>query len=511
MGDFWYRPDDENGLTAGEEDRDHMEDYSLHPPSLTKIIATLGPASEQLVEQMARRGVRVFRLNLSHGEWEWRERMVEQVRRAEHSLHTPLSVLCDLKGKKIRVALDRKLLNVKEGERIHLLPDEQETNQPHQSQSHSIQSDTDDTDTATIWLSADIFDALSDGNILVMGDGELRMKVEEVAPGSMYGRMLDTGIIRRHMGITLPGIRLGTGGVTDSDLEDIERAIEIGVDMIGLSFVGDVDDVRRARKIAGDLPVIAKVERWEALDNILDIVKASDGLMVARGDLGLEVSLENVPLIQKNLLLITRRYRKVGIVATQMLESMLHSPNPTRAEVGDVAGAIFDGADAVMLSGETAVGNYPLEAVSYLTKVALQVEKSPLFKDVCNTPIDFEEGDDGTLFAISEATVQLSRHLGASTIVTPTATGNTSQSLSAFRPNIPIFALSPSLLTRRRLVIVWGVVPIDVRLKGCTLSSLTDEITDMLKNAGYSLPFILTGGHPLGVEGTTRVIKVVSD
>jgi len=315
----------------------------------------------------------------------------------------------------------------------------------------------------------------------------------------MFARVVRGGKLKNNMGLRIVGTSINLPALTKLDKKYIRKLSSL-VDYFGLSFVCSPNDVVEAKKLS-NVPIIAKIERREAVENLREIMEVSDGVMVARGDLGVELSLEKVPLIQKNVLRLSRALGKPGIVATQMLESMLHSPSPTRAEVADVANAILDGADTLMLSGETAVGKYSVEAVRWMRKIISETEKFGKFEPI-------EEMERPTVSsAISKAVYVLASELNAIAIFTPTATGTTPRMVARFRPSQWIYALSQSEKTARRLSIVWGVVPVKGDI-GESLDELTDKVVEFMGKERKGI-IVLTGGHPLGTPGTTNLIKVV--
>jgi|Deesub1362A_J573_1020465.scaffolds.fasta_scaffold00039_23 pyruvate kinase len=443
-------------------------------------MATLGPSSDVL--ELAREGARAFRLNLSYNDIEWHTSMIERVRESEDKLGLPLGVVADLRGRKLRISSTE--YDVVEGQTVVL---ESDTHSP----SYGIHT------SQRLTIDADIFEQLEEGAQLILGDGDVVLKVEKLSDTQASARVVSGGRIKDNMGLRVVGVSLELPPITKLDREYVRKLSKL-VDYFGLSFVSSSRDMEELRKLS-HVPIIAKIERREAVENLREIVECCDGVMVARGDLGVELSLEKVPLIQKEVLRLSRALGKPGIVATQMLESMLHSPSPTRAEVADVANAILDGADTLMLSGETAVGKYPREAVRWMKKIISETERFGKFEPI-------QEIEKSTVSsAISKAVYVLASELNAGAIFTPTATGTTPRLVARFRPSQWIYALSYSQRTARRLSIVWGVIPLREEFRE-DLDALTNKVIELAGERKGVV--VLTAG--LGAPGTTNLIKVVS-
>jgi pyruvate kinase len=419
----------------------------------TKIVATLGPAtsSEGAINTLLDAGVDVFRLNFSHGDHASHGETIRRIRATANGRCA--AILQDLSGPKIRTG---KLAG---GQPLMLAPGDT-----------LVIAAGDFTGSAgrVSTSYAPMFDAVHPGTTLLLDDGHLQLRVDRVAPGELRATVVDGGPLGEHKGINLPGIVLPSAGVTEKDLDDLRFGIAAGVDMVALSFVQGPHDLERARaeaRAAGapDLPLVAKLERPEAIERIEQILHASDAIMVARGDLGLELPLERVPRLQKE---ITRRARALGvpvIVATQVLESMREESRPTRAEVSDAANAVDDGVDAIMLAGETAAGKHPFEAVQTLDRIIRDAESIPPSLSVTPEESRMVAGHGR---AICEAAVTLAERGDAAAIVAVTRGGHTAHALSAFRPRAPIYAVTESDTVSRRLALTWGVTPLVASLDG---------------------------------------------
>ncbi|MCX5995545.1 MAG: pyruvate kinase, partial [Chloroflexi bacterium] len=350
------------------------------------------------------------------------------------------------------------------------------------------------------------------GDVIFLDDGAIKLEVVRTTHEAVRCRVIVGGILGWEKGVNVPGVNLKIPSCTEKDFHDLLFGIEHEVDFVALSFVREAKDMLRVRKFLkkreADIPIIAKIEKWEAWENLEKILAASDGLMVARGDLGVEIPLERVPLAQKEIIRRCNHAGKPVITATQMLESMMESPHPTRAEVTDIANSIFDGTDAIMLSGETAVGRYPVEAVQVMMKIALITEAAlPYSKMLLDKGADLEPQTDD---AISYAACHTAHQLGAAAIVAFTSSGSTARRVSKYRPGIPILAATPSPKQRRRLLLSWGVYPFEV--------AEPSDVADLLaQGARLSLEtgvarkgdlIVITAGIPIGIAGTTNLLKV---
>ncbi len=420
----------------------------------TKIVATLGPASAtaDAVEQLIRAGVDICRLNFSHGTHETHKGLFRQIRDAAERAGKIVAILQDVSGPKIRTG------RLRGGGPIDL----------HQGQAVRIVIGEGEGDAGRIYTTfAPLAAAVRPGDRLLIDDGRIELAVERAGGGEIAARVVNAGALGEHKGINAPGVDLGPTALTPKDLDDLQFGARLGVDMVAISFVRTAEDVRQARRVmalagAGETPLVAKLERPEAIDRLDEILKVSDGVMVARGDLGLEIPLEKVPASQKE---ITRRARHAGvpvIVATQVLESMRTEPRPTRAEVSDAANAVDDGVDAIMLAGETAVGAYPVKTVETLDAIIREAERVAALPSAGRPAVMPVVEIPGTPHAqpLCEAGVTLADHAGAFAIIAITHRGNTARVLSALRPHTPILAATETAAVARHLTLLRGVLPL---------------------------------------------------
>jgi pyruvate kinase len=470
----------------------------MEPRQRTKIICTIGPAtgSPPAIEKLIKAGMNVARLNFSHGTHKEHTAYVGNIRRAAAKLDTPIAILQDIAGAKIRTGkLKNKEIKLKEGSDFTLttsnvVGDERKVhiNLPELPQS------------------------VKPGNIVFLDDGAIKLKVTSTTSKDVKCRILVGGTLAWEKGVNLPDITLKIPSFTDKDFADILFGIEQEVDFIALSFVREAEDVLRVRRFltknGADIPLIAKIEKWEAWQNLDRILAASDGLMVARGDLGVEIPIERVPLVQKEIIKKCNHAGKPVITATQMLQSMISSPQPTRAEVTDIANSIFDGTDAIMLSGETAVGRYPVEAVQVMMKIALNTEATlPYTKILQDKGADLLPQTDD---AIAYAACHTAHQLKAAAIVAFTSSGSTARRVAKYRPGIPILAATPSTKQRRRLLLSWGVYPYEI-IDPPSVLDLFAEGMKVSKESGAAKKgdlIVITAGLPLAVRGTTNMLKV---
>jgi pyruvate kinase len=411
----------------------------------TKIVATLGPASAEpaVIRNLIGAGVNVVRLNFSHGTHEEHRKMFSAVRAQADAAGVPVAILADLAGPKIRVGrLAGGAAELTAGSMLAITTDD-------------VVGTPERISTGYRSLPDDV----RPGDPILLDDGLIRLEVQSIENREVRVRVQVGGTLRDHKGINLPGTRLSTPALTDKDRRDLEFACELGVDFFALSFVRRPEDVLEAKRLAGSVPVIAKIEKPEAIEQREAIVDAADGLMVARGDLGVEAGYDKVPLMQKRLVRDAAVRAKPVIVATQMLESMISSPVPTRAEVSDVANAVLDGADALMLSGETAIGRYPVETVRRMSDVIAEVEASELYR-LQPEPIRIDEYSFDN--AVAAAAVRATRDLGLKVLAVYTESGHTASLVSAYRPQARVLGLSRHEESLRRMVLRWGVVPVAI-------------------------------------------------
>ena len=460
----------------------------------TKIVATIGPASgdSDRLRALAEAGMDGARLNFSHGSHSHHAERVETVRAIQEEIGRPLALIADLQGPKLRVGHLDEPVQLRSGEEVELVGGESAPNG------------------AVPVSPAVIGDVLRPGHDVLIDDGLIRLKVEEVAHGRARCEILVGGQVLSHKGVNLPGVPVPIPSLTQKDVSDLELALSLGVDFVALSFVraaADVRDLRRLIEEAGsNAHVIAKIEKAEAVDALDAVLAESDGVMVARGDLGVEIGPAAVPLLQKRIILKALERGKPVITATQMLESMIHNAEPTRAEASDVANAILDGTSAVMLSGETAVGEYPVEAVTTMDKIARAVEPSLGYRH--QLPDAREDPTIGR--AMSNAACDLAEALGAKALLVPTFTGRTASAVARLRPQRPIIGLTHHRHSLRHMAIEWGVTPIEVP-EAANVEDLWASSLDAARESGLVEPgdrVVITAGTAVNMPGSTNVIKV---
>lgn len=465
----------------------------------TKILATIGPssASKDQLAALIDAGADAFRINFSHGTHAEHKARIKLIRQLEQEKGCFISILADLQGPKLRVGTfkeDKVLL--KEG------------------QTFTLDLNPEAGDNTRVCLPhKEIFAALKPGDNLLVNDGYIVLNVKKCDNNHAETKVKVGGYISSHKGVNLPNTQLNISAITTKDREDLKFALKMGVDWIGLSFVQKAQDVQELKKlVAGKAWIVSKLEKPSAIDDLDAIIQESDAIMVARGDLGVECPIQNVPVLQKRIVAACRKYARPVIIATQMLESMINNPTPTRAEVSDVATAVYDGADTIMLSAETAAGKYPIEAVKMMHKIVSEVEKDPLFFELMQAsrrhPCNSGEADSIT-FAASELSCIL-RDVKA--IVSYTTSGLTTFLTARERPYLPILALTPDIKVARRLVLVWGVRPFINKRSFKSFNVVEDAAIEVaLKNkyvkSGDHL--IITAGFPLNVKGKTNMLHTV--
>ena len=463
-------------------------------PRRTKIVATIGPASSspERLDALVAAGVDAARLNLSHGTHDDHRERAEAVRAAEDRAGRPIAIIGDLQGPKIRVG--------DLAAPMHLTPGDEVT----------VVVGKNGKDGELPIAPAAIGEVLRPGHEVLIDDGHVRLQVEEVASGRARCGVVVGGPVSSHKGVNLPGVPIPIPSLTRKDLEDLEFALALGCDFIALSFVRSAADVRDLKALleqeGSTAHVIAKIEKSEAIDALDDILFETDGVMVARGDLGVEIGPALVPLLQKRIILKALERGKPVITATQMLESMLHHPEPTRAEASDVANAILDGTSAVMLSGETAVGEYPIEAVQTMDRIARAVEPSLGYRH--EIPEATEDPTIGN--AMSNAACDLAEALGAAAILVPTFTGRTASAVARLRPRRPIVALTHKRWSVHQMAIEWGVTPLWIP-EAKNVEDLWTRSIEAAKATGFvedGDTVVITAGTAVNIPGSTNVIKV---
>jgi len=460
-----------------------------------KILATLGPASsdEETIARLYEAGADAFRINMSHTDHDLMRELVARIRAVETRLGRPVGILADLQGPKLRVGtFAEKSVTLTVG------------------QDFTLDDDPTPGDATRVHLPhPEILSTVEPGHRLLIDDGRLQLVAVKTDGRSIQCRVIAGNRISDRKGVSLPDTELPLGALTEKDRRDLDAVLSTGVDWIALSFIQRPQDLAEVRKVArGRAALMAKIEKPQAVKRLAEIIELSDALMVARGDLGVEMPLEAVPGIQKQITRACRRAGKPVVVATQMLESMISAPVPTRAEVSDVATAVFEGADAVMLSAESAAGQYPVEAVAMMNAIAVQVERDPTFNDVINAQRTAPEPTGAD--AISLASRQIAETLNLAAIITYTSSGTTGLRAARERPRVPIIALSPVVETTRRLSLVWGT--------HCVVSEDATDLDDMVDRAcriAYEEQFvkpgdrvIITAGVPLRTPGATNMLRI---
>lgn len=466
----------------------------------TKIVATVGPASESEEKLLAlmEAGADVFRLNFSHGDQENKSLLIRRIRDLSRRRRQAVAILGDLQGPKIRTGLMKDgALSLNAGQEVVITTRE-------------VLGEGQTIPTTYRELPEDV----EAGDCILLDDGLLELEVLNVAGTEVTCRVKVGGVLKDRKGINLPGVKVSAPAMTEKDREDLLFCIREGVDYLALSFVRRADDVLELKnqllREKADIHIIAKIEKPEAVADFDAILQVSDGIMVARGDLGVEMSPEKVPLIQKRIIRLCNAAGKPVITATQMLESMIEHPRPTRAETSDVANAILDGTDAVMLSAETASGNYPVEAVSLMVRVARDVEGDPVLQTKLFHPIPEIGGFRRLPEAIGQAACRVAENVGAEAILAFTQTGSTAAMVSKYRPVMPIFAVTPSQGARRRLALYAGVRSIRVDIEGDTEAQIR-SVEKAVLDAGALQKgdvVVITMGSPVSAPGTTNLMKV---
>lgn len=467
----------------------------------TKIVCTIGPASEskETLKTLMLSGMNVARLNFSHGSHEEHRARIESIKEVRENLGLPVALMLDTKGPEIRLGdFDVDEVELKEGDFYTL------------SMDPSVRGDEKRASVSYAGLANDV----KVGSTILIDDGLVELTVEKIDEnGEILTLVKNNGIIKGHKGVNVPDVKTSLPAITEKDKSDLIFGIEQGIDFVAASFIRKAQDVFEIRRIleengGASVRIISKIENREGVDNIAEILSASDGIMVARGDLGVEIPAEEIPLIQKHIVRMCNEVGKNVIIATQMLDSMQRNPRPTRAEVTDVANAILDGTDAIMLSGETAAGKYPELAVKTMAKIAVNVEESSSFKEMVLRREHWSESH--TSNAISEASCRLAKELGASAILCPTTGGSTARAISKYRPEVPVIAATYDEDVRRSLALTWGVESVITEMVKSTDAVIESAISTAFREEKVSEGdlIVITAGIPAGVSGTTNMIKV---
>jgi pyruvate kinase len=460
-----------------------------------KIIATLGPASsdEALIRELFVAGADVFRLNLSHGDHADHKARYDIIRALETETGRPICVLLDLQGPKLRIgrfASGTVELSAGQSFRLDLaggLGDETRVSLPH----------------------PEIFAAIASGTELLLDDGKIRLRVLKCDENHAETEVIAGGVLSANKGVNLPGVALPIAALTEKDRRDLQFGLELGVDWIALSFVQRPEDITEARKlVSGRAAVMAKLEKPSAIDRLDEIIAIADGIMVARGDLGVELAPESVPGLQKEIIARSRSAGKPVVVATQMLESMIEAATPTRAEASDVATAVYDGADALMLSAESAAGAYPIEAVAMMSRIIAETERDPRYRRI----LTVEESDlePTAADAITAAADQVSRTIRAVAICTYSMSGSTTLRASRERPLVPILGLTPIIETARRLAIAWGVHNV-LTPDATSFTDMVEKACNLALDEGFAKQgdrIVVTAGVPFGTPGSTNTLRI---
>jgi pyruvate kinase len=461
----------------------------------TKIVATLGPASgdPERMRQLFEAGVDMFRLNFSHGTHEAHAKNVKTARALEKEFNRPVALMADLQGPKFRIGEFKDgEINLTEGMKFRFDLDESQGNETRVHLPHP-----------------EVIEVMEKGSEILLDDGKVRARILSKDKNGLDAEIVTGSKLSNHKGFNIPGIVLPVPALTDKDKKDLEAAIEMGVDWIAQSFVQRPEDVKEAKKlINGRAALLAKIEKPSAVESIDEIIKIVDGVMIARGDLGVEIPPEKVPSVQKRLVRKVRHAGKPVIVATQMLESMINNARPTRAEASDVATAVYDGADAVMLSAETAVGDYPVEAVSIMNRICESTENDVAYRRIMDSDMPSTEEDSSD--AITVAAVHVAHDIKAAVIVNYTTSGSTTLRTVRQRPDVPIICLTQNLATARRLMLSFGVRTIHVTDVN-SFAETVERATGLMVNKGYAQKgdnIVLTAGVPFGISGTTNVLRI---
>ena len=465
----------------------------------TKIVATVGPASQDIgtLEKMIRAGMNVMRLNFSHGTHEEHKKRIEDMKKLREKTGEHVAVMLDTKGPEIRTGNFEKPVVLQQGAPFVLTPEEVPGDETRCSVSYK-----------------ELAKDLKPGSRIMTDDGLIELKTEEIRGREIHCRVVNSGTINSHKGINLPGVRTRLPAITDKDRADLIFGAENGVDFVAASFVRKAEDIRQIRAILDEhggeeIRIIAKLENQEGVENLEEILAEADGIMVARGDMGVELEPETIPLIQKKIIRACNRAGKPVITATQMLDSMVRNPRPTRAEVGDVTNAVLDGTDCVMLSGETAAGQYPVEAVEMMSKICITTEKSLDYPALLEKNKEYQ--NDDITGAIGYATCITAVNLKAKAIVTASSSGFAGRMVAKFRPKAPIIVSVTNEAAARRMALTWGTYPVIIPAHEEEETIFRESVAAAEKDADWIQPgdvVIFTAGFPFGRSGSTNMMKV---
>ncbi|MCE5038292.1 pyruvate kinase [Staphylococcus auricularis] len=467
----------------------------------TKIVCTIGPASEseEMLEKLMKAGMNVARLNFSHGDHDEHKTRIDRIRKISKKLGQTVAILLDTKGPEIRTHnMQNGAIELEKGSEVTVSMTEVEGTKDKFSVTYDH-----------------LINDVDKGSYILLDDGLIELQVKDIDhdKGEVLCDVLNTGELKNKKGVNLPGVKVSLPGITDKDADDIRFGIREGIDFIAASFVRRPSDVLDIRKLLEEenntnISIIPKIENQEGIDNIKEILEVSDGLMVARGDMGVEIPPESVPMVQKDLIRQCNKLGKPVITATQMLDSMQRNPRATRAEASDVANAIYDGTDAVMLSGETAAGQYPIEAVKTMRNIAVSAEAAQDYKKLLNDRTKLVETSLVNAIGVSVAHTAL--NLNVEAIVAATESGSTARTISKYRPKSDIIAVTPSVETARQCALVWGIHPVIKEGRKTTDELLNNAVataveTERVKNGDL---IIITAGVPTGEQGTTNMMKL---
>ncbi len=462
-------------------------------PRQTKVIATMGPAtaSADKVRSLVDAGMDVARLNFSHGSHDLHRNFHQWLRTASAEAGRTVAIMQDIQGPKLRVGeFPEGHIALDAGSEVDLLPD----------------AGSGDSTRIPIGYSQ-LLEDVSPGDRVILADGLVSCEVIDRTDSALRARVVNGGVLSDNKGVAFPDSDLTVGNITPKDEADLAFGKELGVDFVAASFVRSGSDVEAVASLAGDAPIIAKIELAQALDNLDEILRASFGVMVARGDLGVQLPLDQIPLIQSDILKRANAAGRVSVTATEMLESMTHNRRPTRAEVTDVAHAVMGGTDAVMLSGETAVGDFPAETVRAMARICQTIEEGTLSGA---GPVPFVGGVNDVASAVAQAATQIAANVGAHTIVAFTETGSTARLISKYRPTQRVVAFTPNTTTRRRMALYWGIQPHAFERKEYTDEEMAAaaQILEAEGVAAPGEPVVMVGGVPPNVQAATNLVKV---
>ena len=465
-----------------------------------KILATLGPSSSspKIIDDLFNAGCDVFRLNFSHGTIEDHRKNYENIRNLEKKYNHTTCILADLQGPKLRIGnFIKKKIEVKKGQEFILDLNSTPGDQKRVCFPHK-----------------EIYDILTPNSEILIDDGKIRLQIIKQQNDNLITEVLNDGILSDNKGINIPGIILPISSLTSKDKSDLTKALDMGVDWVALSFVQTHKDIEELRKLVGNkASIMAKIEKPSAVKNLDQIINASDGLMIARGDLGVELPTEQVPVIQKNIINRCREYGKPVVVATQMLESMVINNVPTRAEASDVANAIYDGTDAVMLSAESAIGSFPIESVTIMNKIIQSVENdnNNFNLEELHQNNEIIEKSNSTIDAITSAAYTIAKNAGAKAIVTFSVSGKTTMRMAKERAPVLIIGLSPNINTARKVQITWGVYSIHSEQDARSATEMVSIACLAIKNkklAKNGDSIVITAGVPFGNAGSTNLLRI---